>query len=97
MPSIVRYVDISPWSTWTLFKNPDGSEEKKLVLSSVSRALWFNNPSLVKKLIDYSAAAAKDLVFAEDAQVKAHSFVAFETTLGDLFTILLRRSNFSNR
>jgi len=46
----------------SLFANPDGSEEKKLVLSSVSRALWFNNLGLARKLIDYSS-SAKDLIF----------------------------------
>ena len=70
----------------SLFKNSDGSEEKKLVLSSVSRALWFNNPYLAKKLIDYSA-IAKDLIYIEDAQVKAFSFVAFETIFGAFFNV----------
>jgi len=69
-----------------LYKNPDGSEEKKLVLSSVSRALWFNNLGLAKKLIDYSS-SAKDPIFIKDSQVKAFSFQAFETIFGDFFNM----------
>ena len=67
----------------SLFKNPGGTEEKKLVLTLVSRAVWFNNLNLAKKLIDYSA-IAKDPVYIEEAQVKAHSFETFETICGDL-------------
>ena len=69
-----------------LFSNPDGTEEKKLVLSSVSRALWFNNLGLARKLIEYSA-SAKDLIFIEDSQVKAFSFQAFESIFGDFFNM----------
>ena len=68
----------------SFFANPDGSEEKKLVLSSVSRALWFNNLGLARKLIDYSA-SAKDLIYIEDSTVKAFSFQSFETIFGDFF------------
>ena len=57
-----------------------------MVLSSVSRALWFNNLGLAKKLIDYSS-SAKDLIFIEDSQVKAFSFQAFETIFGDFFNV----------
>ena len=69
-----------------LYTNPDGSEEKKLVLSSVSRALWLNNLGLARKLIEYSA-SAKDLIYIEDSQVKAFSFQAFETIFGDFFNM----------
>ena len=69
-----------------MFKNLDGSEEKELVLSSVSRALWFNNLGLARKLIDYSS-SAKDLIFMKDAQVKPFFFQAFETIFGDLFNV----------
>ena len=64
-----------------LYTNPDGSEETKLVLSSASRALWFNNLGLARKLIDYSA-SAKDHICTGDSQVKAFSFQAFETIFG---------------
>ena len=70
----------------SLYKSPDGTEERKLVLFSVSRALWFNNLNLAKKLIDYSA-TAKDLIDIEEAQVKAHSFETFETIFGDFFNV----------
>ena len=69
-----------------MFKKPGGTEEMKLVLSSVSRALWFNNLNLARKLIDYSV-FAKDLIFIEDAQVKAHSFERFEVIFGDVFNV----------
>ena len=69
-----------------LFTNPDGTEEKRLVLSSISRALWFNNLGLARKLLDCSA-SAKDLIFIEDSQVKAYSYTAFETIFGDFFNI----------
>ena len=69
-----------------LFCNPDGTEEKKLVLSSVSRALWFNNLGLARKLIAYSA-SAKELIFIEDSTVKAFSFEAFESIFDDFFSM----------
>ena len=50
----------------SLFKKPDGSEEMKFVLSSISLALWFNSLSLARKLIDFSSTAS-DLVFIEDS------------------------------
>ena len=50
-----------------LFLDPRGALSTKLVLSSVSRALWFNNLGLARKLIDYSA-FAKDLIFIEDSK-----------------------------
>ena len=40
-----------------LFLNPDGSAEKKNVLSSISRALWFNNLPLARKLLRWSSIA----------------------------------------
>ena len=57
-----------------------------MVLSSISRALWFNNLGLARKLIDYSA-SAKDLIFIGDSQVKAFSYKAFETIFGDFFNM----------
>ena len=67
-----------------LHTNPDGSEGKKLVLSSVSKALWFINLGLARKLIDYSA-SAKDLMFIEGSRAKAFPFQAFEPIFGDFF------------
>ena len=70
----------------SLFKNPDGTEEKKLVLSSVFRAPWFNNLNLARKLMDFSV-TAEEVIYIEDAQVKAHSFETFEVIFEDFFNV----------
>ena len=56
-----------------LFTNPDGSGERKIVLSSISRALWFNNLPLAKKLLRWSTIAS-DLIYIKDYKVLAYSY-----------------------
>ena len=63
-----------------LFLDSSGAESTKLVLSSVSRALWFNNLSLAKRLIRYSEIAT-DLIFIDAGKVCAFSYEMFETPL----------------
>ena len=53
----------------------------KLVLSSVSRALWFNNLTLAARLIKFPT-LAEDPIFI-DGLVCAHSYETFENTFGD--------------
>ena len=61
----------------TLYLNPDGSAERKIVLSSISRALWFNNLPLARKLLRWSA-FAKDLIHIVDCKVLAFSYESCE-------------------
>ena len=56
-----------------LFRDSSGAESTKLVLSSVSRALWYNNLSLAKRLIRYSDIAT-DLIFIDAGKVCAFSY-----------------------
>ena len=72
-----------------LYLNPDGGEATKLVLASVSRALWFNNLSLAKHLIKFSGTAAQ-LIFIDAGSVIAHSYETFENIFGDFFKVYHR-------
>ena len=72
-----------------LFLDSAVGESTKLVLSSVSCALWFNNLSLAKRLIRYSAIAT-DLIFIDGGKVCAHSYENLEKTFGDFFKVYHR-------
>ena len=61
----------------SLYSNPDGSAERKIVLSSISRSLWFNNLPLARKLLRWST-LAKDLIYIVDRKVLAYSYETFE-------------------
>ena len=67
-----------------LFLDSSGAESTKLVLSSVSRALWFNNLSLAKRLVRYSDIATEP-IFIDAGKVCAFSYGNFENTFGDFF------------
>ena len=67
-----------------LFLDSSGAESTKLVLSSVSRALWFNNLSLAKRLIRYSDIAT-ELISIDAGKVCAFSYENVENTFGDFF------------
>ena len=58
-------------------------------MSSVSRALWYNNLSLAKRLIRYSDIAT-DLIFIDAGKVCAFSYDNFENTFGDFFKVYHR-------
>ena len=72
-----------------LFLDSSGGESTKLILSSVSRALWFNNISLAKKLLN-SSSIASDPIFVDGGKVCAHSYENFENTFGDFFKVYHR-------
>ena len=55
-----------------LYLNPGGSAEREIALSSISRALWFNDLPLARKLLRWSS-IAKDLIHIEDCKVLAFS------------------------
>ena len=55
-----------------LFLDSQGAISAKLVLSSVSRALWFNNLTLAARLIRFPP-IAEDLIFIDNGLVCAHS------------------------
>ena len=73
----------------SLFTNPDGSAEKKIVWSSISRALWFNNLPLAERLIRWSSIAS-DLIYIEDRKVLAYSYETFEQIFGDFYNVFHR-------
>ena len=72
-----------------LFLDSNGANSAKLVLSSVSRALWFNNLSLAMRLIIFSA-VANELIFIDKGVVCAHSYENFENTFGEFFQVYHR-------
>ena len=72
-----------------LFLDSQGAISAKLVLSSVSRALWFNNLSLAMRLLRFSP-IAQDLIFIDKGIVCAHSYENFENTFGDFFRVYHR-------
>ena len=70
----------------SLFQNPDGSAERKIVLSSISRSLWFNDLPLARKLLRWSS-IAKDLIYIESFKVLAYSYENFEQIFGDFYNV----------
>ena len=70
----------------SLYSKPDGSAERKIVLSSISRALWFNNLPLARKLLRWST-LAKDLIYIVDCKVLAYSYETFEQIFGDFYNV----------
>ena len=71
------------------FMDSSGDQSYKLVLSSVSRALWFNNLSLAARLLRYSP-IAQDLIYIANGIVCAHSYENFEQTFGDFHRVYHR-------
>ena len=72
-----------------LYFNPDGSAERKIVLSSISRALWFTDLPLARKLLRWSS-IAKDLMHMDDCKVLAYSYENFEQVFGDFYNVFHR-------
>ena len=72
-----------------LYLDSQGAVSAKLVLSSVSRALWFNNLSLAARLLRYSP-IAQDLIYIANGIVCAHSYENFEQTFGDFHRVYHR-------
>ena len=63
-----------------LFLDPQGAFSNKLVLSSVSRALWFNDLALATRIIRHAPIAA-ELIFIDRGSVCAFSFENLKTSL----------------
>ena len=72
-----------------LFLDPKGASSTKLVLSSVSRALWFNDLSLASRLLRHAPIAA-DLIFIDNGLVCAYSYEDFESVFGEFFRVYHR-------
>ena len=71
------------------FLNPDGSAEGKIALSSISRALWFNDLPLARKLLRWSS-IAKDPIYIEEYKVLAFPYENFEQIFGDFHNVFHR-------
>ena len=65
-----------------LFLDPQGAFSNKLVLSSVSRALWFNDLALASRIIRHAPIAA-ELIFIDRGSVCAFSYENFENVFAD--------------
>ena len=72
-----------------LFLDPQGAFSNKLILSSVSRALWYNDLSLASRLIR-NAPIAADLIFIDRGLVTAHCQENFEAAFTDFFRVYHR-------
>ena len=82
--------------TESLFQNPDASVEMKIVLSSISRSLWFSGLPLARKLLRWSS-IAKDLVYIVDYKVLAYSYESFEQIFADFYTVFIDQKSISSK
>ena len=71
------------------FPGPQGAFSNKLIFSSVSRALWFDDLSLATRAIRHAPIAA-DLIFVDRGLVCAYSIEVFESTLVDFIRVYHR-------
>jgi hypothetical protein len=72
-----------------LFLDPQGALSTKLVLSSVSRALWFNDLPLASRLLRHAPTAA-ELIYIDNGVVSAYCYEKFEMIFGDFFRVYHR-------
>ena len=71
------------------FLDPQGALSTKLVLSSVSRALWFNDLPSASRLLRHAPTAA-ELIYIDNGVVSAYCYEKFETFFGDFFRVYHR-------